>query len=146
MRRGDHLFANEGLEPSSTTATPPAPFADLEIPLRVIATDLDTGEEVVLARGPAEARAARERRAPRRVPDRRTTTAARLVDGGVVNTVPLWHALAGPVDRVFVLNVSGELMRPRRALAARRRDDEPSRISRNQRFELELRSVPETSR
>ena len=31
----------------------------------------------------------------------------RLVDGGVVNSVPLWHAISGPVDRVYVLNVSG---------------------------------------
>ena len=48
----------------------------------------------------------------------------RLVDGGVVNNVPLWHALSGPVDRVFVLNVSSGVGRPRGALAARRRDDE----------------------
>ena len=33
----------------------------------------------------------------------------RLVDGGVVNNVPLWHALSGPVDRVFVLNVSASV-------------------------------------
>ena len=26
-----------------------------------------------------------------------------LVDGAVVDTVPLWHALAGPVDRIYVL-------------------------------------------
>ena len=37
---------------------------------------------------------------------RSATTAALLVDGAVVDTVPLSHALAGPVDRIYVLNVS----------------------------------------
>jgi hypothetical protein len=65
-----------------------------------------------------------------------------LVDGAVVDTVPLWHALCGPVDRVYVLNVSGDLLtRPMRSpidVAIR-----AFAISRKQRFDLELRSVPE---
>ena len=81
------------------------------IPLRVFATDLDTGEEVVFARGPLKpallastALPGCSRRPPRRPP---------LVDGAVVDNVPLWHALAGPVDRVYVLNVSGDLIAAR---------------------------------
>ncbi len=66
-----------------------------------------------------------------------------LVDGAVVDTVPLWHALAGPVDRIYVMNVAGDLMdRPLRSpidVAVR-----AFAISRKQRFDLELRSVPET--
>ena len=65
----------------------------------------------------------------------------RLVDGGVVNSVPLWHALSGPIDRVFVLDVSGSIEgRPERS---------PLDVvmmsflhARSQRFELELRHVP----
>ena len=60
----------------STTATPARSFSDLEIPLRVIATDLDTGEEVVLARGPLKPALLASAALPGRVPDRRTTTAA----------------------------------------------------------------------
>jgi predicted acylesterase/phospholipase RssA len=63
------------------------------------------------------------------------------VDGGVVDNVPLSHALAGPVDRIFVLNVSGGVA------------DSPVRnpldvvlrafaIARNLRFERELAAAP----
>ena len=65
----------------------------------------------------------------------------RLVDGGVVDNVPLSHALAGPVDRVFVLNVSSG--------TSRRIERSPLDVvmtsfthARSQRFELELRHVP----
>jgi predicted acylesterase/phospholipase RssA len=64
-----------------------------------------------------------------------------LVDGGVVDSVPLWHALSGPVDRVFVFNVS--------AGAADREERSALDVvmtsfmhSRSQRFELEMRNVP----
>ena len=105
------------------TASPARSFADLEIPLRVIATDLDTGEEVVLCGARSSRRCSPSAALPGVFPivhhDGR-----RLVDGGVVNNVPLSHALAGPVDRVFVLNVSSGMSDADRTLAARRRDDE----------------------
>ena len=57
--------------------------------------------------------------------------------------MPLWHALAGPIDRIYILNVAGDLMdRPLRSpidVAVR-----AFAISRKQRFDLELRSVPES--
>ena len=66
-----------------------------------------------------------------------------LVDGAVVDTVPLSHALAGPVDRVYVLNIASELanrsLRSPIDVAIR-----AFAISRKQRFELELRNVPES--
>src|SRR4051812_2552398 len=46
VRRGTHLFGREGLESLVDQASPARSFNDLSIPLRVIATDLDTGEEV----------------------------------------------------------------------------------------------------
>ena len=79
-----------------------------------MAADLDTGEEVVIARGPLKPALLASVALPGVFPviehDGR-----RLVDGGVVNSVPLWHAISGPVDRVFVLNVSGTRDRPRRS-------------------------------
>ena len=61
----------------------------------MIATDLDTGEEVVLARGPLKPALLASTALPGVFPivhhDGR-----RLVDGGVVDNVPLSHALAGP--------------------------------------------------
>src|SRR3954449_8003478 len=141
VRRGTHLFENPGLAALIHHATPARSFADLEIPLRVIATDLDTGEEVVLARGPLKPALLASCALPGVFPiihhDGR-----RLVDGGVVDSVPLWHALSGPVDRVFVLNVSG--------VVAERVERSPLDVvmtsfthARSQRFELELRHVPD---
>ena len=109
-----------------------------------MATDLDTGEEVVFAAGPLQPALLASAALPGIFPpirhDGRT-----LVDGAVVDTVPLWHALSGPVDRIYVMNVAGDLLdRPLRSpidVAVR-----AFAISRKQRFELELRNVPETRR
>jgi len=141
VRRGTSLFGNEGLAAVIHHATPARSFSDLEIPLRVIATDLDTGEEVVVARGPLKPALLASAALPGVFPivehDGR-----RLVDGGVVNSVPLWHALSGPVDRVFVLNVSGA--------TSDHAERSPLDVvmtsfthARSQRFELELRHVPD---
>jgi NTE family protein len=141
VRRGTHLFGNEGLAALIHHSTPARSFSDLEIPLRVIATDLDTGEEVVLARGPLKPALLASAALPGVFPIV-THAGRRLVDGGVVNNVPLWHALSGPVDRVFVLNVSSNA------------GDQPIRSpldvvmtsfmhARNQRFELERRHAIE---
>ena len=115
VRKGTHLFPNDGLARVIDRATPARSFADLAIPLRVITADLDTGEEVVFCRGPLApallASAALPGVFPVILHDGR-----RLVDGGVVDSVPLWHALCGPVDRIFVLNVSaGVSDRPMRS-------------------------------
>jgi NTE family protein len=141
VRRGTHLFENTGLASLIDHATPARSFADLEVPLRVVATDLDSGDEVVLARGPLKPALLASCALPGVFPivehDRR-----RLVDGGVVNSVPLWHALSGPVGRVFVLNVSAGI--------GERIERSPLDVvmtsfmhARNQRFELELRHVPD---
>lgn len=140
VRRGTHLFGREGLESIVDRASPARSFADLAVPLRVIATDLDSGEEVVLARGPLKPALLASSALPGVFPivlhDGR-----RLVDGGVINNVPLWHALSGPVDRVFILNVT--------AGAAERVERSPLDVvmtsfqhARSLRFELEMRSAP----
>jgi NTE family protein len=137
VRRGTHLFDNDGLAALIHHSTPARSFSDLEIPLRVIATDLDTGEEVVLAHGPLKPALLASTALPGVFPIV-VHAGRRLVDGGVVNNVPLWHALSGPVDRVFVLNVSASV------------GDHPVRSpldvvmtsfmhARNQRYELERR-------
>jgi NTE family protein len=139
VRRETYLFEATGMDALVDRATPARSFADLAVPLRVIATDLDTGEEVAFARGPLKPALLASSALPGVFPivehDGR-----RLVDGGVVNSVPLWHALSGPVDRVYVLNVSaGEADRELRS---------PLDVvmtsfmhSRSQRFELEMRHV-----
>jgi NTE family protein len=140
VRRGTHLFGNEGLAAVIHHSSPARSFSDLEIPFRVIACDLDTGEEVVLARGPLKPALLASAALPGVFPivehDGR-----RLVDGGVVNSVPLWHALSGPVDRVFVLNVSASPGdRPLRSPL----DVVMTSFShaRSQRYDLEMRFTP----
>ena len=142
LTRDDHLFDNAGLrELIARSHTPPA-FEELLVPLRVVACDLDTGEEVVLAAGPLEPALLASTALPGLFPPIRHDGRV-LVDGAVVDTVPISHALAGPVDRVYVLNITADLVN--RSL--RSPIDVAIRafaISRKQRFELELRSVPES--
>jgi len=142
LKRDDHLFSNQGLRSIFLRGDTPPAFEDLVIPLRVVAADLDTGEEVVFARGPLEPALLASSALPGLFPPIRHDGHT-LVDGAVVNTVPLWHALAGPVDRIYVMSVAGDLMeRPLRSpidVAVR-----AFAISRKQRFDLELRSVPES--
>jgi NTE family protein len=139
VRRGTHLFGNDGLAGLIHHSSPARSFSDLEIPLRVVATDLDTGEEVVLASGPLKPALLASAALPGVFPIV-VHGGRRLVDGGVVNNVPLWHALSGPVDRIFVLNVS--------AGAGDHAVRSPLDVvmtsfmhARNQRYELERRSA-----
>jgi NTE family protein len=142
LTRDDHIFSNQGLRAIFSHNRTPETFEELSIPLRVVAADLDTGEEVVFASGALQPALLASSALPGIFPpirhDGRT-----LVDGAVVDTVPLSHALAGPVDRVYVLNVAGDLMtRPLRSpfdVAVR-----AFAISRKQRFDLELRNTPES--
>lgn len=141
LSRDDHLFANNGLQALLANTGAPTTFAELRIPLRVIACDIDTGDEVVFAAGPLQPALLASAALPGLFPPIRHDGRL-LVDGAVVDTVPLSHALAGPVDRVYVLSIAGELMHhPLRSpvdVAIR-----AFAISRKQRFDLELRNAPE---
>jgi NTE family protein len=142
LTRDDHLFDNIGLRALIARTNTPRTFDELEVPLRVIACDLETGEEVVFAAGPLEPALLASTALPGLFPPIRHDGRV-LVDGAVVDTVPLSHALAGPGNRVYVLNIAGELLN--RTL--RSPIDVAIRafaISRKQRFELELRNVPES--
>ena len=105
LTKDDHLFADDGLRAVVDLGGTPPRFDDLAVPLRVVAADLETGEEVVLARGPLRPALLASAALPGLFPPVRLDGRV-LVDGAVVDTVPLSHALAGPVDRIFVLDVS----------------------------------------
>jgi NTE family protein len=141
LRRDDHLISNDGLRDVIRAAGTARYFADLRIPLRVVAADLLAGEEVVLTSGLLEPALLGSAALPGIFPPVRHGGQL-LADGAIVNLVPISHALAGPVERIFVLDVSDPITeRPIRSPL-----DVVIRafaISRDQRFDLELQHVPE---
>ena len=140
LRRDDHVISNEGLRRIIDATHTVDTFAELEVPLRVVAADLESGSELVFAAGPLRPALLASSALPGIFPPVRLGDAV-LVDGAVVNLVPISHALAGPVERIFVLDVSDPM------------GDRPLRspldvvirsmaISRDLRFDLELQWVP----
>src|SRR5262245_17857071 len=141
VRRDDHIISNEGLQSIISGTLIAESFGDLVVPLRVVTADLETGTEVVFASGPLRPALLASAALPGIFPPVRMDDAV-LVDGAVVNLVPISHALAGPVDRIFVLDVSDPMGdRPLRSpldVVVR-----AMAISRDQRFDLELQWVPD---
>jgi len=141
LSRDDHLFSNEGLRTIIEHVAPAETFEAMAVPMRVVATDLELGEEVVLASGPL----APALLASAAIPgvfapvehDGRL-----LVDGAVTNNMPLSHALAGPVERIYVCNVAGGGAAPTKARSPLDVAVRAFNISRNQRFAWELARLP----
>jgi NTE family protein len=105
--RASHLWGSEGLA-EVIDGFGVSDFSELALPLRVIACDLLTGEEAVFARGPLKPALLGSCALPGLYApvehDGRL-----LVDGGVINNVPVSHALAGPASRVYVCDTSADL-------------------------------------
>src|SRR5581483_12021735 len=140
LRRDDHLIPNHGLAKVIEMAELAPTFAQLEVPLRVVTTDLITGDEILIVSGPTAPALLASAALPGIFPPVHLNGHI-LVDGAVVNLVPISHAAAGPMERVFVLDVSDPIGEKRirspldvvvRAFA----------ISRDLRFELELQWMP----
>jgi NTE family protein len=139
LKRGAYLIDNTGLEKVIERATPARDFDDLQLPVRVVTTDLATGEEVVFCRGPLKTVLLASASLPGVFPPVRYDDRV-LVDGGVVNSVPLWHAISDDIDEIYVLNVSGggSLKNLRTPLDVITR---AFSISRSQRFDVEQRTA-----
>ena len=141
LRRDDHLISNEGLRELINGTLIADTFDGLEVPLRVVTADLTSGNELVFAAGALRPALLASAALPGVFPPVRLDDAV-LVDGAIVNLVPISHALAGPVDRIFVLDVSDPMGdRPLRSpldVVVR-----SMAISRDQRFDLELQWVPD---
>ncbi len=141
LRRDDHLIRSDGLRDLLDGSLVASRFEDLVVPLRVVTADLESGNELVFASGDLRPALLASAALPGIFPPVRLGGAV-LVDGAVVNLVPISHALAGPVDRIFVLDVSDPMGdRPLRSpldVVVR-----SMAISRDQRFDLELQWVPE---
>ena len=138
VRRGDHLFSNEGLLRIVESTSGIRTFEELQLPLRVVCADLYTGDEVVLARGSLTPALLASSALPGVFPPVHHA-GHWLVDGGVVNAVPISHALAGPVDVVYVLNVSSAGITRKHVRSPLDVVMRAFAISRHQRFNLEER-------
>jgi NTE family protein len=105
--RASHLWGSEGLA-EVIDGFGVDDFSELTVPLHVIACDLATGEEAVLASGPLRPALLASCALPGVYPpvhhDGRL-----LVDGGVINNVPVSHALAERISRVYVCDTSADL-------------------------------------
>jgi NTE family protein len=140
VRKQSHLVPNTGLV-RLVERFAEGSFHDLTVPLRVVATDLATGDEVVFAAGPLVPALLASTALPGLLPsvchDGRI-----LIDGAVVNNGPVSHAFAGagPVQ-VYVLDVSGSMV-PR---PARHPGDallHAFAIARKQRWQVERAFIP----
>jgi NTE family protein len=140
LRRDDHLIPNTGLEAVIENANTAATFAELQIPLRVVTTDLFTGDEIVIVSGPMAPALLASAALPGIFPPVHLNGHT-LVDGAVVNLVPISHAIAGPCERIFVLDVS-DPVGERRIRSPLDVVIRAFGISRDLRFELESRWVP----
>lgn len=140
LRRDDHLIPNRGLAHVIERAEVAPTFNDLQLPLRVVTTDIMTGDEIVIVSGTLPPALLASAALPGIFPPV-LLNGHILVDGAVVNLVPISHAVAGPIDRIFVLDVSDpindrQLRSPLDVLIR------AFGISRDLRLELELQWVP----
>ncbi|MCU1449278.1 MAG: patatin-like phospholipase [Acidimicrobiales bacterium] len=104
--RASHIWGNEGLS-EVIDGFGVTQFSELTLPLRVIACDVVTGEEAVFAQGLLKPALLASCALPGLYApvehDGRL-----LVDGGVINNVPVSHALAGPTSAVYVCDTSAD--------------------------------------
>lgn len=139
LKRDLFLVENSGLSRVIDRATRVREIEDLQLPIRIVTTDLSTGEEVIFCRGPLKEALLASAALPGVFPpikyDGRT-----LVDGGVVNAVPMWHAISDDVSEIYIMNVSGSspiknLKTPLDVITR------SFSISRSQRFDAEIREA-----
>lgn len=104
--RRDHLVPNEPLRSWLDARLPFRRFEEARIPLRVVATDLVSGELVVLERGDLLLALLASTAVPTIFPP--VEVEGRwLFDGGVVANVPIGVAARAGAERIYVLPVGG---------------------------------------
>lgn len=106
--REHHTFPRDGLEQVIDQNLKYETIEELPIELKVVACDLDSGEEVVFSSGPLRPALLATTALPGAFPPV-FYEGRRLIDGGVVDNVPISVADRRDVSRIFVLNVSAEV-------------------------------------
>jgi NTE family protein len=140
-RRYPTLEGHDGLRGLLDRHLPFRTFDQTTIPLHVVATSLETGRERWLDTGNVIPALLASAAIPAVFPPV-VIDGEPLVDGAVVNNVPISRAIELDADRIVVLHV-GNFSRPRRP--PRRPVEalvQSFSIARNHRFELETRYAP----
>lgn len=102
--RGNRIFENSGLRRMiESTIGPGTQIEDSAIPLGIIATDLDTGAEMVFKSGPLVEAAIASAAMPGVYPPVEID-GHMYTDGGVANNVPIAPAVAMGATTLYVLN------------------------------------------
>lgn len=142
LRRGHSLASNEGVRSLLETWLDYKTFEEAAIPFHVVATSLVTGREKWFTSGPVVEPILASAALPGILPPVEINGEL-LVDGGVVDNVPVAHALAMNPKRVVVFHV-GNFERTRRP--PQRPIDvviQSFSVARNHRFLTESLNVPE---
>jgi NTE family protein len=106
LMRGNRVFENAGLRKLIETRLGKARFEDARMPLAVMATDLETGDEVAFNSGDLIEPVLASSAMPGILPPV-TIGGREYIDGGVSNAVPIGPAVAMGAGKVYVLNCSG---------------------------------------
>lgn len=102
LGRSDHLVSDSGLRQLLRDHLRFDRLEDAPIPLHVVATDLLTGQDVLLSSGDAHEAILASSAIPGVLPVVQIGDRA-LIDGGVVNNTPISHAVDLGADTVWVL-------------------------------------------
>lgn len=108
MLRTDHVVPRTGVEKIIDDHVHAKNFEDLPIEMCVIACDLDTGEEVRFSKGAIRPALLASTALPGIFPPVQHD-GRRLIDGGVVNNVPVNAVDRPEIANIYVLNVGSEL-------------------------------------
>jgi len=100
--RRDSLVPSDGLRRLVNRHLQFAHIEDAPIPLRIVATEVTTGTEVVLDHGDTVDAILASAAIPGVFPPV-TIDGRTLIDGGVVNNTPISHAISAGATRVYVL-------------------------------------------
>jgi len=105
IMRGNRVFDNTGLRKIVETRLGKVTFEDARIPLGIVATDLETGDEALFTSGDLVEPMLASAAMPGIFPPV-SIGGREYIDGGVSNAVPIAPAIAMGARRIYVLNCS----------------------------------------
>lgn len=106
LMRGNRIFDNSGLADLIDSQLDMGTFEEAQIPIGIVATELETGRDTIFASGPIKPPLLASAAMPGIYPPVEIDGAV-YIDGGVTNSVPVAPAVEMGASRVYVLNCSG---------------------------------------